>query len=385
MTDTTSGSEEPQKKSGRVIGTPSPAEQQHLLTAPEDSTPVAAIGEELDEEAAKKAERVVASFFMLAFFASVAFIAYYIGWSGRDGGMHGIVRAREANIVLGSTMTLSFLGLAIGITIWVRRLMTAKPLIQERHELYSSEEDKRGFAEEFLEGTETSGFTKRPLLRRTLLLAMAPLGLAPLLLLRDLGPLPEKKLRTTFWGPAVEAAKSQGMKGVRLVVADTGRPLTVADFNSPGAMITVVPDVVKDKATGQVLSGSIAPGREQENEVAPDAMNQLAKAATILINVPAEQFKPLPGRENWHVGGVVAYSKICTHVGCPVALYEQTTHHILCPCHQSTFDATDGAKVIFGPAARSLPQLPIAVDDEGYLIATSDYREPVGPSFWERG
>jgi ubiquinol-cytochrome c reductase iron-sulfur subunit len=81
----------------------------------------------------------------------------------------------------------------------------------------------------------------------------------------------------------------------------------------------------------------------------------------------------------------VAYSKICTHVGCPAALYEETTHHILCPCHQSTFDATNGAKVIFGPAARALPQLPIAVDGEGYLIATADYDVPVGPSFWERG
>ncbi len=91
------------------------------------------------------------------------------------------------------------------------------------------------------------------------------------------------------------------------------------------------------------------------------------------------------GRENWNVGGIVAYSKICTHVGCPAALYEQTTHHILCPCHQSTFDALDSAKVIFGPAARPLPQLPIGVDSEGYLIAKSDFNEPVGPSFWERG
>jgi ubiquinol-cytochrome c reductase iron-sulfur subunit len=88
---------------------------------------------------------------------------------------------------------------------------------------------------------------------------------------------------------------------------------------------------------------------------------------------------------NWTVDGIVAYSKICTHVGCPVALYEQTTHNILCPCHQSTFDATRGAKVIFGPAARPLPQLPLGTDAEGFLVATSDYHEPVGPSFWERG
>ena len=91
-----------------------------------------------------------------------------------------------------------------------------------------------------------------------------------------------------------------------------------------------------------------------------------------------------PERASWSYDGIVAYSKVCTHVGCPVALYEQQTHHLLCPCHQSQFDVSDGAKVIFGPAARPLPQLPIEVDDEGYLVAQSDFTEPVGPSFWER-
>jgi ubiquinol-cytochrome c reductase iron-sulfur subunit len=385
MTDhTSSGSEQPQGKPDRVIWTPSPAEKHRLLAPDEGGTRVEPhVGDyELDEKAARRAERVVAAFFVLAFLASVGFIVYYIGFSGRHGGMHGIYRARESNFFLGGFMALAFLALAAGVTIWVRRLMTAPPLVQDRHELYSSPETKAAFAAEFKEGLEGTGLAKRPLLRRTLLLAAAPLGLAPILLLRDLGPLPEKKLRTTYWGDAVRAAQSQGAKGVRLAVADTGRELSVADFNSPGAMITVVPAEVKD-ASGKVIAGSIAPGPGQE--AVPNAMDQLAKAATILINVPEELFKPLKGRENWHVGGVVAYSKICTHVGCPAALYEQTTHHILCPCHQSTFDATDGAKVIFGPAARSLPQLPISVDEEGYFIATSDYHEPVGPSFWERG
>jgi ubiquinol-cytochrome c reductase iron-sulfur subunit len=90
--------------------------------------------------------------------------------------------------------------------------------------------------------------------------------------------------------------------------------------------------------------------------------------------------------QNWTIDNtIVAYSKICTHVGCPVALYEQTTHHILCPCHQSTFDASAGASVIFGPAPRPLPQLPLMVDSNGYIAAASDFTQPVGPSFWERG
>ncbi|MGD0555860.1 MAG: Rieske (2Fe-2S) protein, partial [Streptosporangiaceae bacterium] len=119
----------------------------------------------------------------------------------------------------------------------------------------------------------------------------------------------------------------------------------------------------------------------------------LAKAGTILIKfAPGELNVPtryngdtLISTQNWTIDNIVAYSKICTHVGCPVALYEQTTHHILCPCHQSTFDAATGATVIFGPAPRPLPQLPLMLDSDGYLAAASDYTQPVGPSFWERG
>ncbi|MFI6516606.1 Rieske 2Fe-2S domain-containing protein [Spirillospora sp. NPDC050679] len=365
-TNDTAGSQEPREDGApreRVVGTPSPAADKALLAQEEYPAPAGA-GDELDEKSAKRAERVVASLFLLAFAASVAFIAYFIGWSGRDGGMHGIHRAKESNLWLGGLMALAFMAMAIGVTIWVRRLMTSKPIVQERHELEATPEDRRAFSEAFMEGAEDSGITKRPLLRRTLLLAAAPLGLAPLVLLRDLGPLPEKRLRHTYWGEAVKSAKEKGKKGVRLVVDGTNKPLKVSDFSSPGAMITVLPEGIEENAH--------------------HALNEIAKAVTILINVPADQFKPAKGRENWHVNGIVAYSKICTHVGCPAALYEQTTHHILCPCHQSTFDATDAAKVVFGPAARPLPQLPLSVED-GYLVATADFPEPIGPSFWERG
>ncbi|WP_044492740.1 ubiquinol-cytochrome c reductase iron-sulfur subunit, partial [Nesterenkonia massiliensis] len=88
---------------------------------------------------------------------------------------------------------------------------------------------------------------------------------------------------------------------------------------------------------------------------------------------------------DWTYEGIIACSKVCTHVGCPVALYERHTHHLLCPCHQSTFDASQEFKVVFGPAGRPLPQLPITVDEEGFLVARSDFVEPVGPTYWERG
>ena len=108
-----------------------------------------------------------------------------------------------------------------------------------------------------------------------------------------------------------------------------------------------------------------------------------SKAAVILLRMEPDDIVSEKTR-NWSVNGIVCYSKICTHVGCPISLNERTTHHLLCPCHQSTFDLADSARVIFGPAGRPLPQLPLAVDGEGYLIAQDDFDEPVGPSFWER-
>jgi quinol---cytochrome c reductase iron-sulfur subunit len=151
-----------------------------------------------------------------------------------------------------------------------------------------------------------------------------------------------------------------------MVIYGPNTPLRAADFSTPGQMITVAPE-----------------GFTENQDV-------LAKAVTIIIKfAPGELIPDRPGNPgtvmNWTVDDIVAYSKICTHVGCPVALYEQTTHHILCPCHQSTFDAANGANVIFGPAARALPQLPLMVDSDGYLAAASDFTQPVGPSFWERG
>jgi ubiquinol-cytochrome c reductase iron-sulfur subunit len=191
------------------------------------------------------------------------------------------------------------------------------------------------------------------------MLATAPLAVAPLVLLRDLGPLPGTSLRHTVWAP-----------GMRALVYGTNLPLMPSEFTEPGSMITVVPEGFQDD------------------------QDALAKAGVILIKFRPEDVtgfpdrydgKTLLGTKNWMVDDIVAYSKICTHVGCPVALYEQNTHHILCPCHQSTFDATKGAEVIFGPAARPLPQLPLTTNSDGYLVAKSDFQEPVGPSFWERG
>jgi ubiquinol-cytochrome c reductase iron-sulfur subunit len=331
----------------RVIGTPSPATTRTML-ASEGRGGAEPPARELPSEPenpvrAKKAELVVAACFVLAMLAGFGFLVAYslIGLGSLSEVLH-------SNLALGTTMGLTFLLLGIGAVVWVRHLMPDVELTEQRHLMRSDPRDRAAFKQTFEEGAQASGFVKRPLVRRTLIAATIPLGLAPLFLLRDLGPLPGKSLDHTAW-----------RKGLRLLVYGTNRPITPAEFSSPGSIISVVPDGFQD------------------NDEA------LAKAAVIIIKFRPGELKS-PTNLNWTVNDIVAYSKICTHVGCPAALYEQTTHHILCPCHQSTFDAARGAEVIFGPATRPLPQLPIGVDAQGFLIALGDFNQPVGPSYWER-
>jgi ubiquinol-cytochrome c reductase iron-sulfur subunit len=345
----------------RVIGTPPPAESRSLLGAPAAGTPGGPPvqrprelpSEPADLAGAKTAERLVAACFGLATLAGLGFLASYFLFE-----VHQVQLVQHSNLALGLTMGLAFLFLGVGAVIWVRRLMPWVELTEARKPLRSSPEERQAFADTFADGADASQFTKRPILRRSLIAATVPVAVAPIILLRDLGPLPRQSLDHTVWRP-----------GLKLLNYGGNTPIRPGDFSSPGGMITVIPA-----------------GYAED-------YNALAKAACIIIKfAPGEihytsEDHPVPGKvvQNWAVDNIVAYSKICTHVGCPAALYEQTTHHILCPCHQSTFDATRGAKVIFGPATRALPQLPMTVDAQGYLVARHDFTEPVGPSFWERG
>jgi len=353
--------EEPREQRHRVIGTPPPAEARTMLASPQPGSPGGppevrprVLPAEPDNPAsAKKAERIVAACFLIATLAGLGFIAAYFIFP-----VHSVLRTQHSNLALGLTMGLTFLALACGVVFWVRNVMPTVELTEARKPLRSTDEDRASFKESWDEGTEASQFVKRPLIRRTLIAATVPVAVAPILLLRDLGPLPRKTLDHTVW-----------RNGMRLLDYGSNRPIRPADFSSPGGMITVVPDGFQDD------------------------YNALAKATCIIIKFGPNQIEftnkssPVDGKvvQNWTVDNIVAYSKICTHVGCPAALYEQTTHHILCPCHQSTFDAPRGAKVIFGPATRALPQLPMTVDAQGFLVAKHDFTEPVGPSFWERG
>jgi ubiquinol-cytochrome c reductase iron-sulfur subunit len=348
----------------RVIGTPPPTPRL-LGSRTEDGSEADGHGTEVEpaEEKlpdvsdypshANTAEKIVAFCFLLAFIAGCGFIAAYIGLE--VGSVDSVLRS---NLALGLSLSVALVGLGFGALIWVRQLMPDYEMVEERHLMRSTDAERAAFDEYFKEGTGASQFVKRPLVRRSLLLATLPLAAIPVVVLRDLGPLPGTSLRHTVWSP-----------GRRLLVYGTNQPITPAAFSAPGQSITIVPEGFTDD---------------------PEA---LAKATVTLIKFrPGELNVPtttnggtLISTMNWTVDNIVAYSRICTHVGCPVGLYEQTTHHLLCPCHQSTFDASTGATVIFGPAPRPLPQLPLTVDAQGFLVSRSDFTQPVGPSFWERG
>lgn len=302
--------------------------------------------------AEKRAERQVAILFLLSAVGTVLTIVSYI-YVRNDKFIYipvlGSTNVQQLLLGLGLTASTLFIGL--GAIQWAKKLMPDQELIAERHEFRSEEVDRTDFVATLKENGGSAGLGRRTLIKRTLGLALGLVGLSPLLLLRDSGPLPGKYFDTTDWSA-----------GVRLLKDPDGQPVLASDLEV-GAVTQVLPE----------LPAGV--DRTLENT---------GKDAVLLIRLRPEDFNLDAQRLSWTYQGIIAFSKICTHMGCAVALYEQQTHHLLCPCHQSTFDVTRAAKVIFGPAARPLPQLAITVDANGYLIAKQGFTVPIGPSFWER-
>jgi len=305
-----------------------------------------------DPKREKRAQRTVYTLFYLSILGSVWAIAAYMLFP-IEGNDVGAVRLNNLFVGLGATLAL--LGIGLGAVHWGKSLMTSAESVDIRHPIGSTDATKQGAVEVMRQADEESGFSRRIVIRNSLIGALLVFPLPAVVLFRGLAPqdqLPVELLSHTMWA-----------KGTRLTLDPSGVPIKAADVTI-GSAFHVIPEGLAELEHGK--------------------LEEKAKAAVLLMRLEPSELNPAPGRESWAYDGIVAYSKICTHVGCPVALYEQHTHHLLCPCHQSQFDVSNNCEVIFGPAKRPLPQLPIAVDDEGYLIAQSDFHEPVGPSFWER-
>ena len=241
--------------------------------------------------------------------------------------------------VFGGLIALSLVAGGAGLVAWAHGAMPDNPAVGEREPLASSVEERAAFVESFVAGEQSVG--RRRLLAGSLLVLVGALSAVALSMLRSLGPDPLASLRQTAWRP-----------GSRLVQSD-GTPIKPGDIRV-GSVLTVFPE-------GHVGA---------------------AESQTLLIKVQPELLDLPPDQQGWAWQGLVAYSKICTHAGCPVGLYEQQQHLLLCPCHQSTFDVLRGAQPTSGPADRALPQLPLSVNTDGYLVAQSDYQTAVGPGFW---
>jgi len=314
-----------------------------------------------DPKAARRAERQVSSMFLLSMLFVVLFIIAFVAIDKSANvylPVFGVVGAM--NITLGFTMGAAIFLIGAGAIQWAKKLMPDVEVVQERHDLSSPAEATGEAAANYERGKEESGFARFKIIRRTLIGAMVLFPIPLVVMLRDLwvsppgSPTPSELLTTTLW-----------KDGTRVVTDPTYMPLRPEDIPVGGLV-------------------SAAPEDLEEVQIAKGNLNARAKAAIILVRMDPADIVSQQG-DGWDYQGIVAYSKLCTHVGCPIALYEQRTHHLLCPCHQSTFDLADSGNVVFGPAARRMPQLPIGVDVEGFIVAKAPFAEPVGPSFWERG
>ncbi len=271
----------------------------------------------------RRAERRISLSFLISMLAGFGLLLVYLA-----GGQ------TQAEAVL---LAVSLGGIGVGVILWSQRLLPGTLRVEERHPVADSA--NADAVREIL--AEEGAITRRSMLVRALAGAFTGLGAALVIPVLSLGPAPGRSLFVTPW-----------KSGLRMVGLD-GQPIRVSDV-PVGGIITGFPEGDPGSADGQTLLINVGPG---------------------LLNLPPDRMAGAPN-------GFVAYSKLCTHAGCPVGLYRNLEHHLICPCHQSTFDVLDGAVPIAGPAGRPLPQLPIQIDADGIVVALGDFTGPVGPAFW---
>jgi ubiquinol-cytochrome c reductase iron-sulfur subunit len=310
--------------------------------------------------AEKRAERTVSLIFLLAFLSAVGFIVVFCGavpyaWHLPGQGSQKFVYFTP---LLGALLGLSLACIGIGMILWAKWLMPEEEAVQDRHDGASPAEEQILTAATLVSGFEDTGLARRSMLKTTLVLAGGALTAVPLVAL--VGALLKKPNK----GPGQSLFHTMWAAGVPMVYSDGSR-VSPGDLLS-GGIATVFPGV-----PGGIRAGD---------------------SPTLLIRLrPGQHVQTRKGQENfgWEDGTnqYMAFSKICTHAGCPASLYEQQTGRLLCPCHQSQFNVLEDARPVFGPATRSLPKLPIGVevvDGKQYFVAKGDFPEAIGPAFWER-
>ena len=314
-----------------------------------------------DPASMKRAVQGVYTLFYLSIAGSIWAIAAYMLFPIESG---RIVDIRNNNLFIGLGIAFALLAIGIAAIHWSKAVVSDKEFVEPRHATRGRDTTREAAIKAFADANEESGFGRRVMVRNSMIAALVASVVPGVVLFRGLAPFNSPE-NPHAGDPVYLLEHTMWKEGMRLAHDPSGEPIRAADLTL-GSAVHVIPEALAEVSHSDGY------------------LEEKAKALVLLVRLLPEDLVEPEDRKDWSYNGIVAYSKVCTHVGCPVALYEQQTHHLLCPCHQSQFDVTDQAKVIFGPAARPLPQLPITVDDEGYLIARRDFNEPVGPSFWER-
>ncbi|TCJ90169.1 menaquinol-cytochrome c reductase iron-sulfur subunit precursor [Nocardia alba] len=326
--------------------------------------------------AEKRAERAVTFWFAVSGLAAAALIGVFLFWPWEWKGYaeEGHSAYSLFTPLVGLTFGISVLVIGIAVVLIRKRFIPAEISIQQRHDGPSDEVERRTLAAELQDALDTSTLGRRKMMLGTAGAGVGVLGIGALLVF--VGGMVKNPWAKRDKSPLWVSGWTPDYPGETVYIRrDTGRPndivLVRPEDLDAGSMETVFPWKEKwrgdEHATLQSLRG--------------------IRNAVMMIRLrtaDAEKAIKRKGQESFNFGDYFAYSKICTHLGCPTSLFEQQTNRILCPCHQSQFLATEWAKPVFGPAARALPQLPITVNSEGFLVAAGDFIEPLGPAFWER-
>lgn len=340
-------------------------------------------------KAEKRAERLVALWFALGGVFGLALLGVFLfwPWEYKPFGDPGNALYNLATPLYGLTLGLSVLSLGIGAVLYTKKFIPQEISIQDRHDgPGSAEVDRKTIVAQLQDTLDTSTLPRRKMIVRALGFGVGAMGAGTAVAF--IGGMIKNP-----WARVVPTAN--GKQPVLLTSGWTPRYhgetiyLGRAVGSSSNVLLKIRPEDIDAGGMETVFPWreSDGDGTTVESHEKLSHIQMGIRNPVMLIRVrPTDMPKVVKrkGQENFNYGDLFAYTKICSHLGCPTSLFEQQTYRILCPCHQSQFDALHFAKPIFGPAARALAQLPLTVDKDGYLVANGDFVEPVGPAFWER-
>ncbi|MCV7225055.1 cytochrome bc1 complex Rieske iron-sulfur subunit [Mycolicibacterium komossense] len=339
-------------------------------------------------KAEKRAERSVSFWLLLGGLSGLALLVVFLfwPWEYKPDGSAGNFIYSLATPLYGLTFGLSILAIGIGAVLIQKKFIPEEITIQDRHDGASSELQRKTVAANLTDALEGSTLRRRKMIGLSLGIGLGAFGAGTLVAF--IGGLIKNP-----WKPVVPTA--EGMKAVLWTSGWTPRfagetiYLARATGDSHSPFVKMRPEDIDAGGMETVL-----PWRESDGDGTTVESHEKLSAILMGVRNPVMLIRIRPqdmgrvvkrqGQESFNFGDLFAFTKVCSHLGCPSSLYEQQTYRILCPCHQSQFDALHFAKPIFGPAARALAQLPITIDQDGYMVANGDFIEPVGPAFWER-